>query len=106
MSVAWDEASFTESAGDAFQVTLTGTLSDGTTCSVTQATETLVGDEAVLRKDGTGYYTGLAAGSTTLSVDTVDTALLDIGKAVNDTVIQRFSVPSVVLPSPLPVTIT
>lgn len=106
VSVAFDEASLSETAGDNFDVALTGTLSNGETVDVSSAVTLSSGNDAVALLVSGYTFTAVAAGSTTISADSIDTDLLDLFQESDGDVIARLDVPAATLPSALSVTVT
>lgn len=90
--VDMSESSYSVSVGDTVSLSASATLSDGSTEDVTSAVTFSSADPAVASVDG-NTLTGVAAGSTTVVVDTVEDDELPVGEDI-------WEDPIVVLPTP------
>lgn len=85
---------------------VTGTFSDGTTDDITAACTLTSADEAVASKVMGAQFVGIAAGSTTISLDSIDQDKLETNEDPAGDIIQRLDIPTPTLPSDITVNVS
>lgn len=93
--------------GDSLVLTMTATMSDGTTIELDGAPLTMSSsNDSVLMHDSGLNFLGVAAGSVTVSVDAFDYTKLDILKQPDGIGIELLELPDATLPAPLTVVVS
>jgi hypothetical protein len=95
------------SVDEIFEVGVEGTLSDGRAVDLYRAAQLSVGNETLLRNVSSNSFQALAAGSTTISMDSIDESLIDdFNEDTQGNDIVRLDVPATTLPSDITVNIS
>ena len=106
-SVAWDDTSpVAASVDERFDLTVTGTITDGSTLDVTGDCTYVIDDETILQDMGGGSFLALLAGTTTVAVTEVDTDGMEIYQEPDGDVIARLDTPAITFPADITVNVT
>ena len=104
-SAEFSQTTATLSAGDSLSITVTGTISDGTSLDVSGAVTLSTSDSAVATVSGNSI-TAVASGTATIGLSSVDLTKLSIGQEPDGDGIVRTGLSAPTLSSELTVTVS